>query len=131
MTAVIVGGETLDKLQEIAVSFLSLIPNKNTEPPKYKECTYTQQPFAPDELKTLVRFTLTEEGAKDESIALIGDLFFLYLRAIRLLGVEEWRYKELAAIRRQQFLYADMLDAYTLTQEAAEGKQQQQQQQQQ
>ncbi|CDJ44634.1 M16 family peptidase, putative, partial [Eimeria tenella] len=77
-----------------------------------------------------IRFLLTEKGLKDESIAYIGEMLFLYLRAIRMLGVEEWRYAEMAAIRRQQFRFADMADAYDLSQAAAEGKQQEQQQQQ-
>ena len=50
-------------------------------------------------------------------------------RAIRHFGVQAWRYAELAALRRQEFLFADVPDAYDLTQDVAEGKQQQQQQQ--
>ncbi|KAL8445688.1 hypothetical protein Emed_005452 [Eimeria media] len=68
-----------------------------------------------------VRFTLTEEGLKEESIATIGDLFFSYLSTIRSTGLEAWRYEELAEVRRQMFEFEDMESAYALTQRAAEG----------
>ena len=54
MTAVIVGRETLDELQSLAVSFFSRIPNNETPKPQFNECSLSYQPFAPQELKTLV-----------------------------------------------------------------------------
>ncbi|KAL8426486.1 hypothetical protein Efla_001788 [Eimeria flavescens] len=68
-----------------------------------------------------VRFTLTEEGLREESVAIIGDLFFAYLRTIRESGLEAWRYEELAEIKSQQFDFAEMPSAYELSQRAAEG----------
>ncbi|OEH77399.1 rhoptry metalloprotease toxolysin [Cyclospora cayetanensis] len=192
MTSVIVGNESLDGLENLAVSYLGRIPNKNTEAPRFKECSLHYQPFASEELKTFtvlapqsdtrqlrflfalppqkyawdskpllfvrqliglqgkgslvsrlrklglvtdinssetapeyctlldIRFLLTEKGLEKKSISTIGDLFFLYLRAIRSLAVEEWRYAEMAKVQEQEFQFADIVPPYNLTQMAAE-----------
>ena len=43
-------------------------------------------------------------------------------RTIRTAGLEEWRYSELAEVRRQKFQYSEVTGAYDLSQTAAEGK---------
>lgn len=55
MTVAIVGGESLDDLESLAVSFFGRIENRNAAAPKFQECSLDYQPFSPDELKTLVR----------------------------------------------------------------------------